>query len=305
MSAALALATDAAPLQHLVKAKPIIKWAGGKTKLLPHLRDAIPSKIDGTYYEPFVGGGALFFDLASTGAVTRAVLNDWNPEIKNLYLVVRDRRAEFQASLQQLIDTGSFSEAEFYETRGRAPNLFHPIATAVRTVYLNKTCFNGLYRQNKSGGFNVPWGKTPKEKVSLFSATNLVACEAALQLADITSNDFEACEGLYDAGPGDVAYFDPPYVPVNDTANFVGYTRDGFTLKDQERVVSTCLQLMGRGVHCVASNADTPVVRELYSDPRFELREVSMRRNINTKGNKRGPVGELIIVGRPCAGGAA
>jgi DNA adenine methylase len=285
---------EVAPLR---PAKPVIKWVGGKTQLLPQLRAALPEKITGTYYEAFTGGGALFFDLASSGAIKSAALNDWNPELVNLYRCVRDRRPELQTALQAFLDTRSFSEADFYEVRSLVPNLFHPVATAARTVYLNKTCFNGLYRQNKSGKFNTPWGKNKPEKVTLFNAENLAACERVLQMAQLSTGDFSVA--VSSAGPGDVAYFDPPYVPVNDTANFVGYTRDGFTLDDQRRVAATCLELMGRGVHCVASNADVPVVRELYSDPRFELREVQARRNVNTKGTKRGPVGELIIVGRP------
>ena len=271
----------------MLEAKPFLKWAGGKTQLLGHLLEAFPTSVR-TYYEPFIGGGAVFFALAMQKRFERAVINDWNQELVDCYKSVRDFPDELLSQLGRL----KYSREVFNELKKIPPEKFSPVRRAARMIYLNKTGFNGLYRVNKAGTFNVPFGKfaTPPR---IFDEANILGCSQILNhYVKILATDFATvCE---DASKGDLVYFDPPYVPVNPTSDFTSYTSKGFGLKDQERLVRLFQSLARRGVAVVASNSDTPTVRNLYND--FEIREVQARRNINSKGDKRGPVGELLIV---------
>lgn len=232
----------------------------------------------------------MFFHMASGGRFEKAVINDWNPEIVNLYRTVRDDPEELMGGIDDYTTLG-FTREVFELVRSWSFEELDPVTSAARTLYLNKTCFNGLYRQNKKGQFNVPWGK--KDKATVYVRENVLACSEALRDVQITQEDFALC--AQEAKPGDLVYMDPPYVPLTDTSDFKSYTKDGFTLEDQERVRDEFARLANLGVHVVASNSDTPVIRELYKD--FDVRTVQARRNINSKGGKRGPVNEALVVG--------
>jgi len=276
-----------------MEAHPFVKWAGGKTQLLGQLTTILPSRIR-TYYEPFVGGGALFFTLANQGRFQRAVLNDWNTELIDTYKTIRDFPEDLIEALQKLKAEYQAADKEtYYRERRKDAKALSPLDRAARFIFLNRTGFNGLYRVNKAGQFNVPMGKYTNPKI--VDEENIRACSLVLnRFVVLTSKDF--AEVIKDAQPGDAVYFDPPYVPVTTTSNFTSYTSDGFSLDDQYRLVAGFKQLVEAGVAVVASNSDVQLVRDLYED--FERHEVQARRNINSKGDKRGSVGELIIVGR-------
>ena len=272
--------------------RSFIKWVGGKHQLLPHLLKLCPTQIN-TYYEPFLGGGALFFALASEQRFQRASLNDRNQELIHTYRVVRDFPEDLmeRLSCQERVYAEN-PRATYQEWVSRQTQ--DPLDRAVRFIGLNKTGFNGLYRVNRSGKFNVPWGKRPTAK--LFEPTAIQAAHQALnRWVCLLNDDFEAA--VESAGPSDMVYLDPPYVPVSPTASFTGYTSEKWGMAAHERVARLACSLVARGCHVVVSNADTPVVRDIYGG--FDFHDVPARRSINSKGTARGPVGELLIVGRP------
>src|SRR6478609_114856 len=266
--------------------KPPIKWVGGKTQLLPEILKVFPEKIE-TYFEPFTGGGAVFWHLASMLQFKQARLNDWNAELVTVHRVIRDQPQQLMDQLKLL----QYDKPMFLEWRAKDPKQLDDVTRAARMIYLNKTGFNGLYRVNKRGDFNVPFGafKTPPK---LFDEQNILACSDALQGVEIHQGDF--ANGLELAQPGDLVYFDPPYVPLNPTSNFASYTEVGFGLAAQKRLSGVFRDLADRGVKVVLSNSNTPLVRELYEG--FEIREVMARRSINSKADGRGAIAELLVV---------
>lgn len=263
--------------------RPFLKWAGGKHQLLPELRTHVPKWYQ-TYREPFLGGGALFFELRPI----RAVLSDWNPELMTTFVAVRDA-VELLISLLQSYEAKH--GPKLYEELRRLP--FSPdrtsVSTAARMIYLNKTCFNGLYRVNSDGHFNVPMGKfrTPP---TICDAENLRACSEALRYAQIHNWDFQYA--LRQARSGDLVYCDPPYLPSSDTANFTGYTDDKFGVEDHEALAWSAAAAKRRGAHVLLSSAGNEKSREVYRD--FQLREVESRRAINSKADARGAVREFL-----------
>jgi DNA adenine methylase len=271
--------------------RPFLKWAGGKRGILPLLLDIFPKQC-GTYYEPFVGGGAAFFGMASRKNFHfgRAILNDANQELIDCYRAVRS----FPNDLIDQLKCWEVNRETFMQLRELDPNDISPARRAARTIYLNKLCFNGLYRVNKKGKFNVSygrWAKTPKT----LDAPNLLKCSEALnQYAALYCDDF--AKVVAPAVEDDLVYFDPPYAPLNATSNFTSYTKDGFTYEDQKRLAETFRTLVDRGVKVVLSNSNTAHIRDLYNG--FETHEVAARRCINSRGDKRGPVKELVIIGR-------
>ena len=270
-------------------AHPFLKWAGGKKQLADQLLKLLPRSFD-TYYEPFVGGGALFFALAEAGRFQHAVLNDTNRELMDAFRAVRDFPEELIEQLQRL----PFNQATFMALRDINPKDLSPVRRAARMIYLNRTCFNGLYRVNKDGKFNVPWGRYKDPRIIF--PENLHACAKVLnRCASLYCRDFSGV--VDDAGPDDVVYFDPPYIPLSDTSNFRSYTVDGFTINDHHRLAICFRDLAKRGVTVVASNSDTELTHKLYEG--FERRQVMAKRAINSKGELRGPISELIIIGRP------
>jgi len=274
------------PTEPIVFAKPFLKWVGGKTQLLPELLKAFPKEI-GTYYEPFVGGGSVFFNLANSGQFKNAIINDWNLELVTCYRVIKKQPQALMAALDLL----HYDKTLFLAQRALRPEGLSDVDRAARMIFLNKCGFNGLYRVNKSGQFNVPFGsyKTPP---TLYVEPNIRACSAALQHVNIYNTDFD--DILEHAGPGDLVYFDPPYVPLNPTSDFTSYTSVGFGMADQIRLADRVKDLANRKVKVVLSNSDTPLVRKLYQD--FEIREIMARRSINSKAEGRGAITEILVV---------
>lgn len=271
------------------KAKPFLKWAGGKTQILGHIFEHFPKKVR-TFYEPFLGGGAVFFALANERGFERAVINDFNQELMDCYRVVRD----FPQDLMRQLDRYKYDAKLFARLRAKKPFSLTPVQRAARMIYLNKNGFNGLYRVNRKGEFNVPFG-TFKTTPRTYDLENITACSAALShFVDIQSVDFEAA--TVRAGEGDLVYFDPPYVPASPTSSFTSYTSGGFGLKEQERLATLCRTLADQGATVIASNSDTETVRQLYQG--FRIVPLQARRSINSKGDKRGHVGEVLIIRR-------
>ena len=277
-------------------AAPFLKWAGGKGKLVGQLEPLLPPEF-GRYIEPFAGGGAVFFHLHNAGRLAgRAVLADLNAELMNCYRVVRDR-----ACLAELIErlrrhAGHALDRDYYyrvRAWDRKPGYARrsPAERAARTIFLNKTCYNGLYRENSKAQFNVPYGKWRRPPRVLDEA-NLRACHRALQAAELHNEGFEAC--LDWARPGDFAYLDPPYDPLSSTASFTTYTGATFGRRDQERVASLFRELDGRGCRLLLSNSDTPLIRGLYRG--FRTETILARRSINSNAWRRGPIAELAVM---------
>jgi len=276
-----------------VLARPFLKWAGGKGQLLPELTRRLPRQFR-RYHEPFVGGGALFFHLANNGNLREgAVLSDSNAELILCYQVVRDDVTALIAALQEhtphFKDPDYFREIRSWDRRSDFAQR-EPVAKAARTIFLNRTCYNGLYRVNKKGQFNTPFGyyKNPL----ICDPANLRAVSAALQQTEIRQSDF--AEVLERARPGDLVYFDPPYDPVSATASFTHYTDQHFSVDEQRRLVEVFNQLVERGSYVMLSNSHTQFTRELYhAMPLADI--VHASRKINCNGKKRGSVEELIV----------
>lgn len=267
-------------------AQPFVKWVGGKRQLLPQLLAHVPPKF-GTYYEPFVGGGALFFALAHP----RAVLCDANLRLIRTYRAVRDDVETLIALLKGC--AARHSTDFYYETRAVNPDAFnHDVEVAAWFIYLNRTCFNGLYRVNSKGVFNVPIGRY--ENPQICDEERLRACSRALAHAEIEWTDFRELAGR--PLQGDFVYCDPPYAPLSATADFASYTADGFGGKDQADLRDLAGVLKRRGVHVLLSNSSAPLIRELYKDRAlFEVIPVLARRAVNSNAALRGPVTELLI----------
>ncbi len=260
---------------------PFVKWAGGKRQILPRLLEHVPSQF-GRYFEPFVGGAALYFSLRPE----RATIADVNTRLIRTYAGVRDRVEEVIALLERY----PYDETFFYEMRSVAVDALGDAEVAAWFIYLNRAGFNGLYRVNKRNVFNVPFGRYSNP--SICNAPALRAASAALAHVELRNEDFEAV--VAHAALGDFVYFDPPYVPLSATSSFTSYARGGFGADEQRRLRDVALALKRRGVHVVLSNSSAPLVYELYAE-QFEIVEVSARRNVNSVGNGRGAITELII----------
>mgnify|MGYP004509825229 FL=1 len=273
----------------MIKGKPFVKWAGGKRQVINELLKYVPDEFD-TYYEPFVGGGALLFELSPK----KAVINDSNEELMNVYNVLcNEEKFKKMCNLLNSYET-KHSEEFYYNIRNKdrsktAFNRLSDYTRAARTIYLNKACFNGLYRVNSKNEFNVPFGK--KTHVNTYEGSNLITVSNYLTMNDvkILSVDFE--EAVKDAKKGDFVYFDPPY--DSDTKSFTSYTETGFDKSEQTRLARVFKQLDKKGVYVMLSNHSTVLVNELYKD--YHIYTIEAKRNINANGKKRGKVEELII----------
>ena len=268
-------------VQQVVSPRPFLKWAGGKGKLIQQYIPYLPKKFK-TYYEPFLGGAAVFFYLNPPSGT----LTDINAELVNAYRCVRDNVEELILNLEahQLRHCRDY----YYEVR-QSPGVTN-IEKAARLIYLNKTCFNGLYRENSKGAFNVPIGKYKNPKIC--NPALLRSVSAALQNAQINVRPFE--DILEHASScDDFVYFDPPYHPLSPTSNFTAYSRYSFTQDDQIRLKYVFAELAERGVKVMLSNSDCPFIRELYSD--FNINSIIAPRLINSDARKRGNITELLI----------
>ena len=272
-----------------MKIKPFVKWAGGKRQILDKLKMYAPIEFN-TYYEPFIGGGAFLFELEPK----KAIVNDSNKELMNVYDVLCDD-SKFEKMCKTLNDyEAKHSEEFYYEIRNidrekiEFSNL-EDYVRAARTIYLNKACFNGLYRVNSKNEFNVPFGK--KDKVNTYDGANLIMVSNYLKTNDIKIECMDFEQSVESARKGDFVYFDPPY--DSDTSTFNSYTEDGFGKDAQVRLSRVFKELDERGVYVMLSNHNTSLVQELYDGYNFHV--IEAKRNINSKGNKRGKVEELII----------
>ncbi len=277
-----------------VPPKPFLRWAGGKAGLLDALLPAMPSAPlapGRTYFEPVLGGGALFWALRHAGLVENAILSDLNPRLVMTYAAVRDRVEELIEATGRLLER--HGPDHYYAVRASPPASDDFVGTAAWVLYLNRTCFNGLWRENRRGGFNTPIG----DRSVALDADNLRACSVALQRTVLLHEDFQ--HALARVHRGDLVYLDPPYVPRSASASFTKYTRHGFGLEDQAALRDLAIDLLARGAHVVLSNHDVPAVRDLFASTSFELRPVSARRSIAARTSSRARAAELVIVGCP------
>ncbi len=268
--------------------RPFLKWVGGKGQLLPKLLARVEEAgAFGRYHEPFVGGGALFFELQRTNRLPRAqaYLSDNNDRLIEAYLGVQTDVEHIITLLER--HKARHSETYFYEVRAKVPR--DPLARAARIIFLNKTCYNGLYRENRKGEFNAPFGRY--KNPAICDADNLRAVAAALRRAKIECRHFDTV-GKH-VKKGDLVYFDPPYHPVSKTSSFTGYDKSGFGEDSQRLLAKDFADLSARGVKVLLSNSMTDLIRELYRD--FTIEEVLARRNVNSRADRRGPVAEALI----------
>jgi DNA adenine methylase len=274
------------------KAKPFLKWVGGKRQLLTQLEKHLPARF-GTFHEPFLGGAALFFHLRATRGEFPACLSDTNLRLVRAYCGVRDDVTGVIALLRSYKHDKDF----FLSLRKNAPDEGTDAEMAAWLIYLNRTAYNGLYRVNSRDVFNVPFGRYAKP--NLCDAANLRACAKALQGVDIQHQDF--AEAARKTRKGDLVYFDPPYVPLSASSSFTSYTAEGFEDDAQKRLRDLALRLKEKkGVHVVLSNSGAERVRKLYGNSaHFKLFDVLARRSVNATGSGRGTVTELVIVGAP------
>jgi len=261
--------------------RPILKWAGGKRQLLPALRGRTPERFK-TYFEPFVGGGALFFAIRPA----RAVLADANERLIRTYRGVRN---DVDAVIA-LLKSYRYDPAFFYEMREIDIDSRSDAEVAAWFIYLNRSGYNGLYRVNRRNRFNVPFGRYKNPKIC--NEAMLRASSLALRSAELVIADFETA--VAEAKRRDFVYFDPPYAPLSATSSFTSYTADGFGYDQQTRLRDVARRLKARGVSVLLSNSSAPLVRDLYSDG-FDLTEVLATRAVNSKASGRGAVAELLI----------
>lgn len=260
--------------------RPLLKWAGGKTQMIPNLIEAMPKSFN-NYIEPFIGGGALFFHLSPKSAV----IADSNPELINLYQqVAKDYKPVFK-----LLEKMPNIEEFFYQERSKKFEDLSPIQAAARTIYLNRTCFNGLFRVNKSGGFNVPFGRYKDPKIA--DAQLLKSASEALAGTTIVLGDYKQVLQKY-AKKGDLIFLDPPYLPISQYSDFQRYTKEQFYEDDHRELAAEVTRLSEIGCHVLLTNSNHPLVHELYSD--FHIEALSTKRNINSRANLR--VGQDVLV---------
>ncbi|MFG6096567.1 DNA adenine methylase [Leptothoe sp. ISB3NOV94-8A] len=270
-----------------VALRPFLKWAGGKRQLIPELLKYAPDSY-GRYYEPFIGGGALLLTLRPE----RATISDRNQELINCYQVVKGSVDDLIQNLQQHRN----EKAYFYEVRSwdRQTDFINKTATqrAARIIFLNKTCYNGLFRVNSKGQFNAPFGRYKNPTIA--DEIVLRNVSAYLNLANVTIRQADFAVAVADAGPDDFVYFDPPYDPVSTTASFTGYYRNGFERAEQERLKAVVDDLTMRGCKVLLSNAYTEFIQDLYRD--YRCVRVSATRAINSNATKRGKVDEILVM---------
>jgi DNA adenine methylase len=265
--------------------RPFLKWAGGKSQLLKQYSPLFPrhDQIQ-RYYEPFLGSAAVFFHLQPEDAL----LADVNENLVEIYRVVQNDVED----LIDLLSRYSNNEDEFYSVRSQRPAALSRVERAARLIYLNKTCYNGLYRENKRGEFNVPFGRY--KNPTICDAKRLRVASDALQGVNLRVGDFDKIVAC--AGSGDFVYFDPPYAPLSTTSNFTSYNRLGFEAEDQRRLSATYDRLSSKGCRLMLSNSNAPLVHELYGGNKYRLIEIKARRSINSKADGRGTVTELLIL---------
>ncbi len=267
---------------------PFLKWVGGKRQIIPEILSHLPKNISSlNYCEPFIGGGALLFHLEPK----RAIINDYNEELINVYKVIKNNLEELLIDLKKHQNTSEY----FYQIRGidRQPlfNELTNIQHASRIIYLNKTCFNGLYRVNSLGEFNSPFGRYTNPNI--VNEPVLRAVSKYLNSSEITilNGDYEKV--LNSVTADTFVYLDPPYHPISESSNFTGYVQGGWSEKHQIRLKKACDDLDKKGVKFLLSNSAAPFIKELYSE--YKIHSINANRSINSVGEKRGQIEELLI----------
>ena len=300
-----------------IKIKPFLKWAGGKSKLIPDLEERYPQELFqnkiSTYVEPFIGGGAVFFNIASKYKFEKIVINDINSELILTYKVIKnnvDKVIKYLDSFQDKynnLETLEQKQEYYYEIReafnaGKGNVEYENISEkeiehAAYMIFLNKSCFNGLYRENKKGGFNVPFGK--KEKINTYEKENLLVASEMLRKAIILNGDFEGVESYIDEKT--FVYMDPPYRPLKGKGSFKDYSKEEFNDETQKRLAEIYKRICNKGAKVLESNSDPKnadeediFFDELYSG--YQIDRIQAARNINSKGTGRGKVSEILIV---------
>ncbi len=260
--------------------KPFLKWAGGKTQLLKNIRELYPNNIE-TYYEPFIGGGAVFFDLAPK----KYLLSDSNPELINAYKAVATKPKELIQELLEMENTSDF----FYQLRSLKYENMNKISAAARTIYLNRTCFNGLYRVNKNGHFNVPFGKY--KNPDFVQKERIFTCSKLLKSQSLKCMDFRKLESI-SFHKNDFIFLDPPYVPLEGYSDFKRYTKEQFHEDSQRDLARMFKNLSSKNIRLVLTNSNTSLVNELYDG--FDKIIVDSKRNISSKSSTR--KGQDVII---------
>lgn len=267
---------------------PILKWVGGKRQLLAEIMPLI-SKNCSTYVEPFVGGGAVFFELQPK----KAIINDYNEELINVYATVRDFPEDLIKKLEE--HNNKNSEEYFYTLRAldrtKKYSNMNCVEKAARIIYLNKTCYNGLYRVNAAGQFNSPYGKY--KNPNIINATTIRAMSKYLKNPKITIKQGDYREILKGLRKGAFVYLDPPYMPISTSSSFTGYTDNGFSYERQIELKKECDKLKEKGIAFLQSNSDCQEIRTLYKE--YKIKTVRAKRSINSKANKRGEINEVLI----------
>ena len=270
--------------------KPFVKWAGGKRQIITSLEKYLPKKFN-TYFEPFLGGGALLFHLLNQGPNLKCGISDLNSDLILAYITIRDKVEQLVESLEK--HSGKYfadQSSYYYSVRESAPK--HQIEKASRLLFLNKTCFNGLYRVNSRGEFNVPLGRYTNP--SIVNKENLISVSKILQSKNIAIRCQDFAAVLDGAKKDDFVYFDPPYQPISKTANFTSYTKCEFTYNDLERLADLCQKLDKKDCKVLLSNSNTKEVKNLFSS-KWKIVEIAANRAINSNSKKRTGHSELLI----------
>ncbi|EGP94362.1 DNA adenine methylase [Nitrosarchaeum koreense] len=277
--------------QILVTPKPFVKWAGGKRQLIPILHQNLPGAF-GTYYEPFLGGGALLFHILTDKNGQKCSISDLNSDLVLAYTTIRDRIDALISSLKSH-EKNYQKDSKSYYYSVRESNPRNEVEKTSRLIFLNRTCFNGLYRVNSKGKFNVPLGKYTNPNI--VNEENIRAVSSILQTnrISIKCRDFESV--LRDAKKGDLVYFDPPYQPVSSTANFTSYTTKDFTYDDLTRLAELCLKLDSKECHVLLSNSDSKEVSDIFAKKPWKITRIEVNRSINSNSKKRTGHFELLI----------
>lgn len=265
---------------------PFLKWVGGKRQLMPEIKNLLPKKIS-TYYEPFVGGGAVLFNIQPK----KAVINDLNTELINTYQVIKNNPDELIEDLKSHVNKSDYFYSIRALDRQDGFDELSAIKKASRVIFLNKTCYNGLYRVNSSGEFNSPFGKYKNPNIVNEVTIRAVSKYLNSNDVEITNVDFESA--LKDIRKGSFVYFDPPYDPISKSSNFTGYNQGGFNLFDQVRLQELCDKLDKKGVKFLVSNSKTPLILDRYS--KYDINIVKATRAINSNASKRGAIDEVLI----------
>ncbi|KAF6246134.1 DNA methyltransferase [Nitrosopumilus sp. b3] len=274
-----------------VTPKPFVKWAGGKRQLIPILNENLPKSF-GTYFEPFLGGGALLFHILTERKGQKCSISDLNSDLVLTYTTIRDRIDELILSLKNH-EKNYHKDSKSYYYSVRESNPRSEIEKTSRLLFMNRTCFNGLYRVNSKGKFNVPLGRYTNPNI--VNEENLRSVSSILQSSKVAikCRDFESV--LRDSKKGDLVYFDPPYQPVSDTANFTSYTNKSFTYEDLNRLADLCMKLDSKGCNVLLSNSDSKDVEDMFSSNSWKIKKIQANRSINSNSKKRTGHFELLI----------